>query len=202
MEISRWDDYLIHQIAKPIDTVGTHDENFMDRLWFMAYTGDGSLQMMAGLGVYSNKAVMDTFLLIRHRGVQHNFRAYRQVQGDRAATRIGPLRFDAVVPQQHWRIILDDKETGIGCSLDFHARVAPFLFPELGFPQQEQMHYEQPGRCDGTLTVAGETFPGVGAAQRAGSKLGSPAARADRRHRNADRHRGPLRLLLRDADLH
>jgi hypothetical protein len=36
MEISRWDDYLIHQIAKPIDTVGTHDENFMDRLWFMA----------------------------------------------------------------------------------------------------------------------------------------------------------------------
>jgi hypothetical protein len=159
MEISRWNDYLIHQIAKPIDTVGTHDENFMDRLWFMAYTGDGSLQMMAGLGVYSNKAVMDTFLLIRHRGVQHNFRAYRQVQGDRAATRIGPLRFDAIVPQQHWRIILDDKETGIGCSLDFHARVAPFLFPELGFPQQEQMHYEQPGRCDGTLTVAGETFP-------------------------------------------
>jgi hypothetical protein len=159
MQVSRWDDYLIHQIAQPIDTVGTHDENFMDRLWFMAHTEDGSLQMMAGLGVYPNKGLTDAFLLIRNRGIQHNFRAYRHIEGDRSVARIGPLSFDIVVPQQHWRVVLANNENGIACWLDFQARVAPFLFPELGFKQQEQMHYKQPGRCEGTLTVAGEKFP-------------------------------------------
>lgn len=164
MHVSQFDDYLVHQIAKPIDTLGTGDENFMDRLWFMAYSDDGALQMMAGLGAYPNKNLMDGFLLVRHEGRQFNLRAYRHVDRDRSVPEVGPLRFEIVEPQQHWRILLEDNDHDISCSLDFHARVAPFLFPTLGFKDQEQLHYKQPGRSRGTITVAGQTFEVAGAA--------------------------------------
>jgi len=158
VKISNWDDYLIHQVAKPFDTLGTDNPNFMDRLWFMAYTDDGKLQMMAGLGSHTNKGLMDAFLLIRHEGVQRNIRLSRHLKEDRSYPVVGPLGFEIVEPQQRWRIRLDSNEFELGCALDFTARTAPFLFPPLDFKEQEQLHYKQPGYCTGTMSFEGKTF--------------------------------------------
>jgi hypothetical protein len=158
MKISKWDDYLIHQVAKPIDTLGTDNPNFMDRIWFMCYSEDGSLQMMAGLGAHPNKKLMDGFLLVRHKGIQRNVRVSRHVHDDRSDAVIGPLSFEVVAPQKEWRIRLADNDYGIGCALDFDARMAPFLYPTLGFTDQEQLHYKQPGHCSGTITFEGKEF--------------------------------------------
>jgi len=158
MKLSKWDDYLVHQIAEPMDTLGTESPNFMDRIWFMAYTQDGDLQMMAGLGSHPNKNIMDGFLLVRHRGLQRNLRLSRHVNGDRSDPTIGPLRFEVVEPQEHWRIELAPNEFEIACSLDFRARTVPFLFPRLGFKDQEQLHYKQPGRATGTITFQDQKF--------------------------------------------
>jgi hypothetical protein len=158
MKLAKWDDYLIHQVVKPMDMLGTDDPNFMDRLWFMAYSSDGKVQMMAGLGSHPNKGIMDGFLLIRDRGTQHNFRASRHIADDKSDPCIGPLRFEIVEPQQHWRMTLAPNEQGIECDLDFHARTAPYLFPPLEFTGQGQLHYKQPGSCTGVLKVRGEEF--------------------------------------------
>lgn len=160
MSLSKFDDYLIHQVAQPMGTLGTTDPHFMDRLWFMSYTADGTLQMMAGLGSYPNGGIMDGFLLVRHNGIQRNFRASRHLNGpdDRANTVIGPLAFEIVEPQKKWKIRLDDNEFGISCALDFEARTAPFLFPRLGFKEQEQLHYKQPGYSSGHITFEDKKF--------------------------------------------
>lgn len=158
MTISKWDDYLIHQVAEPMAQVGPADENFMDRLWFMTYADDASLQLMAGLGSHPNKGLMDAFLIVRKGGAQRNIRLSKHTGGDRVTPVIGPLSFEAVVPQEHWRIELSENEHGIGCALDFTARTPPFLFPRLGFTDQEQLHYKQPGSCSGTIIYEGETF--------------------------------------------
>lgn len=151
MKLSKWDDFLIHQVVKPMDMPGTDDLNFMDRLWFMAYSKDGDVQMMAGLGSHPNKGIMDGFLLIRDRGTQYNFRASRHIAGDKSDPQIGPLQFEIVEPQQHWRIKLSPNEFGLECDLDFHARMEPYLFPPLDFAGQGQLHYKQPGSCSGIL---------------------------------------------------
>ena len=158
MKLSRWDDYLIHQVARPMDTLGTDDPNFMDRLWFMAYTADGKLQMMAGLGSHTNKGLMDAFLLIRYEGAQRNIRLSRHLNADRSHSLIGPLCFEIVEPLQHWLIRLDANEYGLACMLDFRARSVPFLFPPLDFKEQGQLHYKQPGYCTGTMTFEGKVF--------------------------------------------
>jgi hypothetical protein len=158
MQLSKWDDYLIHQVVRPIATLGTDDPNFMDRIWFMAYSADGSLQMMAGLGTHPNKGIMDGFLLVRHDGTQHNLRLSRHVDGDKDVPEIGPLRYEIVAPQKHWRIHLGANDQGLECELDFHHRTPPFLFPPLGFSDQGQLHYKQPGHCTGTITINGEVF--------------------------------------------
>jgi len=93
MKLTRWDDYLIHQVVRPMDTLGTEDPNFMDRIWFMACTPDGSLQMMAGLGTHPNKKIMDGFLLIRSGDRQCNLRASRHIADDKSNPVIGPLSF-------------------------------------------------------------------------------------------------------------
>ena len=39
MKLSKWDDYLIHQVVKPMDTLGTDDPNFMKRFSDHAHAG-------------------------------------------------------------------------------------------------------------------------------------------------------------------
>lgn len=158
MKLSKWDDYLIHQVVRPMDTLGTDDPNFMERIWFMAYTPDGALQMMAGLGTHPNKKIMDGFLLIRNGDTQCNLRTSRHLADDKSLPSVGPLSFEVVEPQQHWRIHLAPNDQGLECQLDFHARMEPYLFPPLGFSDQGQLHYKQPGHCTGTLTMNGESF--------------------------------------------
>jgi hypothetical protein len=110
-----------------MDTLGTDNPNFMERLWFMAYTDDGKLQMMAGLGSHTNKGLTDAFLLIRYEGMQRNIRLSRHLKADRSYPVIGPLGFEIIESLQHWRIRLDANEE-LGCALDVTARTAPFLF--------------------------------------------------------------------------
>ena len=161
MSVSKWDDYLLHQVAQPMDHLGTNSPHFMDRLWFMSYTDDGSMQLMAGLGVYPNLNVMDGFLLVRMGGIQRNLRVSRHLQGpgDRANAVIGPLAFEILEPQKLWRIALAENDYGVGCDLEFAGRMPPYLYPRLDFKDQEQLHYKQPGRCKGSITFEGRKYP-------------------------------------------
>ena len=151
MAITEWDEYLIHQIPNTINTVGSEDPHFMDRFFFGCHNAEGTLHLMAGLGTYPNVNVMDGFVCVRHNNVQRNIRLSRHLQTDRANTEIGPLSCKVLEPLKRWGIYLGDNDYGIGCSLEFEGRVAPYLFRNL-------VHYTQQGRYTGSITFEGQQF--------------------------------------------
>ena len=51
MAITEWDDYLIHQIPDTMDAVGSGDPHWVDRFFFGCHNAEGTLHLMAGLGI-------------------------------------------------------------------------------------------------------------------------------------------------------
>ena len=161
MALTEWDEYLIHQIPDTLDTVAGGDPHWMDRFFLGCHSADGTVHLMAGMGTYPNVNVMDGFVCVRHEGVQRNIRLSRHLDGDRATTRVGPLSFEVLEPLKRWGIYLEDNAYGIGCSIEFHGRVPPYLFPKLGGGDSgapAQVHYNQPGRYSGTISFEGREF--------------------------------------------
>ncbi|MBE9500980.1 MAG: hypothetical protein IMY87_00930, partial [Chloroflexi bacterium] len=161
MLVTEWDDYLIHQIADTIEVVERGDPHFMDRFFFGCHDAEGTLHLMAGLGTYPSVNIMDGFVCVRHKDVQRNIRISRHLQSDRANTQIGPLSFKVLEPLKRWGIYLGDNDYGIGCSLEFEGRIAPYLFPKIVGADPESgalVHYNQPGRYTGSITFEGQQF--------------------------------------------
>ena len=162
MPVTDWDEYLIHQIFDFIDAVESDDPNFQDRFFFTCHNTDGTLELMAGLGVYPNVNVMDGFICVRHDGVQRNIRLSRHLKGDRANTEIGPLAFKVLEPHKRWGIYLGDNDYGIGCSLEFEGRVPPYSHSNETVRREQQtqgmVHYTQEGRYSGSITFEGQQF--------------------------------------------
>ena len=152
--ITDWDEYLIHQTPDTIDAVNSNDPHFMDRFHLICHNAEGTLHLQAGLGTYPNVNVMDGFVMVRHNNVQSNIRVSRRLQADRANTEVGPLSFKVLEPLKRWGIYLGENEYGIGCSLEFTGRVAPYLYPNL----RNMAHYNQPGRYTGSITFDGQQF--------------------------------------------
>ena len=134
--------------------VDSDDPHFMDRFHLICHNAEGTLHLQAGLGMYPNVNVMDGFVIVRHNDVQRNIRLSRHLQTDRANTEVGPLSFKVLEPLKRWGIYLGDNEYGIGCSLEFVGRVAPYLFPNL----RSLAHYNQPGQYKGSIIFEGQQF--------------------------------------------
>ncbi|MFW6125637.1 MAG: DUF7065 domain-containing protein [Chloroflexota bacterium] len=165
MAITPWDEYLIHQIPDTVDVVVGGDPHWMDRFFFGCHSADGTLHLMAGLGTYPNVNVMDGFVCVRHNNRQRNIRLSRHLENDRADARIGPLSFEVLAPLTRWGVYLNDNDHDIGCSIEFHGRVPPYLFPKIGGGDTEapaQVHYNQPGRYTGTISFEGQQFDAGG----------------------------------------
>ena len=147
MAITKWDEYLIHQSYDTIDR-GVD----VDRLYVACHDREGHLHAAVGMGAYSKSGVMDGFVVIRHKTTQFNLRLSRQLQDDRADTRIGPLTVEVIKPLERWGVYLSDNDYGITCSMEFEARAVPYLSKSSAFPF---VHYNQPGRCVGKVTIDG-----------------------------------------------
>jgi hypothetical protein len=152
MTLTEWDEYLIHQIPGTIDTVGSDSPHFMDRMIFVCHNTEGTLYFLAGLGSYPNVDVMDGFVCLRHNQTQRNIRVSRHLHNDRANTEVGMLSFKVLEPLKRWSIHLGKNSFGIGCSLEFNGRIAPFLqTPEDGGGLQS--HYHQVGCYTGNISL-------------------------------------------------
>jgi len=148
MTISAWDDYLIHQSAKTIDHMESDDIDAMERLYVGCHNLDGSLHFASGLGVYPNRNVMDAYVCVRNGYSQHNIRASRHLEADRARMEVGPIRFEVLEPQRRWAVHLGENQSGITGSAEFSARGDAYL-------TSPPSHYDQLGRFAGELVLGG-----------------------------------------------
>lgn len=147
MPITKWDEYLIHQAYDTIDA-GVD----VDRLYVACHDSGGNFHLAVGLGAYTKENIMDAFVLLRHKTMQYNMRLSRRLQCDRADTSVGPLTVKVIEPLKRWGIYLGENDYGIGFSVEFKGRLAPFLSKVSAFPF---VHYGQQGHCSGSVFVDG-----------------------------------------------
>jgi hypothetical protein len=94
--LSPLDDYPYHQIAEPLNVVGTSDRNFYDRYYFNLFQPRRDLFVTAGLGQYPNLGVTDAFMAATTPDRQYVVRASRELGTDRRDTSVGPISVEVI----------------------------------------------------------------------------------------------------------
>lgn len=160
-QITRFDDYCIHQTTEPLAQPVSAERNFYDRYWFNGFDPAAGFIFEAGFGIYPNRHIMDGHFSVAIDGVQHAFHASRRAPLDRTDTVCGPLRIEVVEPMRKIRIHLAANDTGIECDLTFHARTAPIqedknLMREGVRIIMETTRFTQYGFWQGYISVNGK----------------------------------------------
>lgn len=161
--LTRMDDTLWHQTADTFDHVDTSDPRFFDRYWFNVVAPDGRTSVQVTMGAYRNMNVLDAGVVVVRDGKQHNLRASTSLGVD-FDTRCGPIHVELREPLQEFRIRVDDPEGRIAADLTWTG-VAPPVLEKPHFERERHrvrenyQRFDQIGRVDGTLGVAGEHVP-------------------------------------------
>lgn len=157
------DDTLWHQLPTTFDHVGTSDPRFFDRYWFSAADPDGGGTLQFTLGAYQNMNVMDGGFVVIRDGKQHNLRVSRSLR-PHYTTECGPLRVEVIEPLRHVRLHVEEGEHDVHGSLDWRS-ILPAQEERARFTRvrgrvvEESRRFDQIGRCEGELVIAGERVP-------------------------------------------
>jgi hypothetical protein len=164
MPLGPLDEFLAHQTSETIDRVHTSDRNFYDRYYFNMHSSSDELFVIMGLGQYPNLGVTDAFITVSIGTEQHTVRASRELGHNRLDTRVGPLGVEVLEGLRRLRVRCDDNEWGVHADLTFTGTVdaleePPTFVRQYGRVIQDVSRYAQVGVWEGTLEVAGRTFP-------------------------------------------
>ena len=162
--ITKFDEYLCHQIIATFDEVHTTDQQWYDRLWFTAHDNSGKILIDAGFGKYINRGVMDA-----HGGVtvkdatQYTVRASRELWPDVDTIAVGPLSYEVIEPLNKIHICLKENEYGISFDIEFEGRMTPWEEEPSnqrlpGIFVVRSCRYHQFGHVSGKVTVENKTY--------------------------------------------
>lgn len=101
------DETLLHQTVDTFASVGTNDINWTEKIWLQACARDGSLQVLFGLGKYTNRNVIDAFGGVSRGTEQWTVRASRALHTDPMHSTVGPLSYEIVDPLDTVRVRLE-----------------------------------------------------------------------------------------------
>ena len=158
------DETLNHQIIDTFASVGESDPSWTEKVWAIAHARDGSLEVVFGLGKYTNRGVFDAAGGVARGTEQWTVRGSRRLSSDLERLDVGPLRYEIVEPLMSVRAILEQSEH-VAISFDVTWRG---LFPatmEQSWPDRSPdgyrvihnvLRYHQVGTADGWVEVDGE----------------------------------------------
>jgi hypothetical protein len=158
------DETLLHQTADTFASVAPTDVNWTEKLWVQACARDGSLQVLFGLGKYTNRNVMDAFGGVSRGTEQWTVRASRALHADRDHAAVGPLHYDVVDPLSAIRIRLDPTDTQpIAFDLTIRGVVPPRMEdrelhrdPHAARIVNDVVRYHHTGVAEGWIDVDGQ----------------------------------------------
>ncbi|BBY37790.1 hypothetical protein MMAN_19240 [Mycobacterium mantenii] len=104
------DELLTHQIVDTFATVSQSDPSWTEKIWTTAHARDNSLQVVLGIGKYTNRGVFDGASGLCRGTEQWTVRAGRRLSQDPASTNVGPIHYEVVEPLRSIRIRLDENE--------------------------------------------------------------------------------------------
>ncbi|BBZ41026.1 hypothetical protein MCNS_40890 [Mycobacterium conspicuum] len=104
------DEFLTHQIVDTFATVSQSDPSWTEKIWTTAHARDNSLQVVLGIGKYTNRGVFDGAAGVCRGTEQWTVRAGRRLSADFSGTDVGPIHYRVVEPLRAVRISLDENE--------------------------------------------------------------------------------------------
>ena len=104
------DEFLTHQIVDTFATVSQSDPSWTEKIWTTAHARDNSLQLVLGIGKYTNRGVFDGAAGVCRGTEQWTVRAGRRLSSDSSGTDVGPIHYRVVEPLRAIRVSLDENE--------------------------------------------------------------------------------------------
>ena len=104
------DELLTHQIVDTFATVSQSDPSWTEKIWTIAHARDNSLQVVLGIGKYTNRGVFDGAAGVCRGTEQWTVRAGRRLSSDSAGTHVGPIHYRVVEPLRAIQVSLDATE--------------------------------------------------------------------------------------------
>jgi len=158
------DETLTHQIVDTFATVGQSDLAWTEKVWATATARDGSLQVVFGIGKYTNRGVFDGAGGVSRGTEQWTVRGSRRLATDPASTSVGPLHYTVVEPLRSVRCVLEPTEhAAIAYDVTWIGRHPASL--EIPWPDRsadgarvahDVLRYHQVGAAHGWVEVEGE----------------------------------------------
>ena len=158
------DELLTHQIVDTFATVSQSDPSWTEKIWTIAHARDNSLQVVLGIGKYTNRGVFDGAAGVCRGTEQWTVRAGRRLSSDPAGTHVGPIHYRVVEPLRAIRVSLDATEHA-PIAFDVELRGAFDAALEDPWPDRSPdgyrvthnvLRYHQIGVASGWVEVEGE----------------------------------------------
>ena len=121
------DELLTHQIVDTFATVGQADPSWTEKIWATAHARDGSLQVVFGIGKYTNRGVFDGAGGVSRGTEQWTVRGSRRLGLDPNGLSVGPLHYEVIEPLRTVHCRLDRDRTRRHRLRRHLARIVPGL---------------------------------------------------------------------------
>ena len=162
--LTKYDDFLCHQIVSTFDHPATSAREWTERIWFMAHDTKGDFILVTGFGYYPNRNIIDAFMCLAVEGkTQHVVRASRELRPRIDETIVGPFSWDVMEPMKKLRASLDENEYGISYDITSEATMPPHEEDPPQFQRfrgrvlEDICRYFQVGRPSGWIKIKGQT---------------------------------------------
>ncbi|EHB45728.1 hypothetical protein MycrhDRAFT_6476 [Mycolicibacterium rhodesiae JS60] len=158
------DELLTHQIVDTFATVAQSDPSWTEKIWCIAHARDNSLQVVLGVGKYTNRGVFDGAAGVCRGTEQWTVRAGRRLSADPSGTGVGPIHYEVIEPLKSVRLRLDANEHepiafDVVLEGDFPASLEdpwPDRSPDGYRVTHNVLRYHQIGTASGWVEVDGE----------------------------------------------
>ncbi|KUH95121.1 hypothetical protein AU189_23615 [Mycolicibacterium acapulense] len=104
------DESLTHQIVDTFATVSQSDPSWTEKIWTLAHARDNSLQVVLGVGKYTNRGVFDGAAGVCRGTEQWTVRGGRRLSADPSSTAVGPIRYRVLEPLRSIQVSLEPSE--------------------------------------------------------------------------------------------
>ena len=171
--ISKYDEFLCHQVVSTFDSVGTSAREWTERIWVSAHDTTGRCHLAVGFGIYPNRNIIDGFACFSVEGrTQYNVRASRELHPKTDEVEVGPFSYKVIDPLKKLRLALEESEHDLSYAIDFEATMQaheenPQFRISRGRTIENVKRYVQVGRPSGWIKAEGKTYQIDGSSWRA-----------------------------------
>ncbi|HLY54034.1 MAG TPA: hypothetical protein VKS60_00670 [Stellaceae bacterium] len=160
MELTRYDDYPVHQSPYPFSYIPASDPAWDEGYYFGVFNVETGLYLMTGMRINPNSDMIGGHAGISVRGVERTLRLSREWRKN-CDTHLGPLRYEFIEPFKDIRISLQDNPSGYTFDLHWYG-IGPahlsshHLAMSRGRRVTDQTRYNQVGEAEGWIALNGE----------------------------------------------